>query len=139
MIARAILDASAAVHLVLSQEHAPKLAAKLEEVVVVTAPDLFCSEVANALWKYVRAGELAPDLALARLEEGMGLVDSLIPERLLAPEALVAAIRYEHSAYDMMYAVLARRSGAMVITMDRPLALRLKGMEIESFCPLVKG
>jgi predicted nucleic acid-binding protein len=139
LIARAILDASAAVHLVLSQEHAPQLAAKLAEVVVITAPDLFCSEVANSLWKYVRAGKLAPDLATARLEEGLGLVDSLIPERLLAPEALVAAIKHQHSAYDMMYAVLARRSGAMVITMDRPFSLRLREMEIESFCPLIKA
>ena len=138
MIARAILDASAAVHLVLNQACAPQLAAKLEEVVVVTAPDLFCSEVANALWKYVKAGELSPDLAVPRLEEGLALVDSLIPERLLAPEALVAAIRHQHSAYDMMYAVLARRSGAMVITMDRPFSLRLRDMEIESFCPLIK-
>ncbi len=137
MIARAILDASAAVHLVLNQEHAPRLAAKLEEVVVVTAPDLFCSEVANALWKYVKAGELSPDLAIPRLEEGLALVDSLIPERLLAPEALVAAIRLQHSVYDMMYAVLARRSGAIVITMDRPLSLRLRNMEIDYFCPLV--
>jgi predicted nucleic acid-binding protein len=138
LIARAILDASAAVHLVLNQACAPQLAAKLEEVVVVTAPDLFCSEVANALWKYVKAGELSPDLAVPRLEEGLALVDSLIPERLLAPEALVAAIRHQHSVYDMMYAVLARRSGAMVITMDRPLSLRLRDMEIESFCPLIK-
>ncbi len=137
MIARAILDASAAVHLVLNHEHAPRLAAKLEEVVVVTAPDLFCSEVANALWKYVKAGELSPDLAIPRLEEGLALVDSLIPERLLAPEALVAAIRLQHSVYDMMYAVLARRSGAIVITMDRPLSLRLRNMEIDHFCPLI--
>jgi predicted nucleic acid-binding protein len=119
-------------------EHASHLAAKLEEVAIVTTPDLFCSEVANALWKYVRAGELDLDLALTRLEQCLGLVDDLIPERMLAPEALVAAARHQHPVYDMMYAVLARRSGATVITTDRTFALRLRGMEIESYCPLLE-
>jgi predicted nucleic acid-binding protein len=139
LIARAILDASAAVHLIQDQGYASQLAAKLEEVVVVTAPDLFCSELANSLWKYVRAGLLSSDVATARLEEGLSLVDSLVSEPLLASEALVAGIRYQHSVYDMMYAVLARRSGGMVITMDRSFSLRLREMEIESFCPLIKS
>jgi predicted nucleic acid-binding protein len=118
-------------------EHALRLATKLEEVVVVTAPDLFCSEVANSLWKYVRAGDLDLDLAMIRLEQGIGLVAGLVPERTLAPEALVAAAQHKRSAYDMMYAVLARRSGATVITMDRSFGQILREMEIESYCPLI--
>jgi predicted nucleic acid-binding protein len=120
-------------------EHAAQLAAKLEDVSVVTTPDLFCSEVANALLKYVRAGSLTLELAMTRFEQCMGLVDSLVPERTLAPEALVAAARYQGSAYDMMYAVLARRSGATVITMDRRLARGLQDMEIETYCPLLEA
>jgi predicted nucleic acid-binding protein len=138
-MARAVLDASGAVHLVLNGEHAPSLIAKLEAVTLVMAPDLFCSEVANALLKYVRAGDLTPDLALTRLEQCMGLTDSLVPERTLAAEALVAAAHHQRSVYDMMYAVLARRSGATVITMDRPLALSLRTMDIDAYCPLVHG
>ncbi len=139
MTARAVLDASGAVHLVLNGQHASQLAAKLEEVAIVTAPDLFCSEVANSLLKYVRAGNFTLDLAVTRFEECMGLADSLIPERALAPEALVAAARHQHSVYDMMYAVLARRSGATVVTMDRGFALKLRAMEIETCCPLLEG
>ncbi len=67
----------------------------------------------------------------------MGLVDGLVPERTLAPEALVAGAKHNRSAYDMMYAVLARRSGAAVITMDRGFALSLREMEIESYSPLI--
>jgi predicted nucleic acid-binding protein len=67
----------------------------------------------------------------------MGLVDALIPERTLAPEALVAAANHKRSVYDMMYAILARRSGATVITMDRGFALILREMEIDSYSPLV--
>jgi predicted nucleic acid-binding protein len=137
LTSRAVLDASAAVHLVLNGEHAPQLAAKLEEAAVVTVPDLFCSEVASALWKYVRVGELTLDLAITRFEQCLGLADSLVPGRVLAPEALVAAAKHKRSVYDMMYAVLARRSGSRVITRDRGFALLLRDMEIDVFCPLL--
>ncbi|HEV7517392.1 MAG TPA: type II toxin-antitoxin system VapC family toxin [Thermoanaerobaculia bacterium] len=137
MTARAVLDASAAVRMVLNGEYAAQLAAKLEEAVLVTAPDLFCSEAASALWKYVRSGILTLDLAITRLEQCLGLTDALIPERSLAPEALAAAARHQHSVYDMMYAVLARHSFATVITADRTFALKLRDMEIESYCPLL--
>lgn len=119
-------------------EHASSLATKLEAMAVVITPDLFCSESANSLWKYVRVGELTLDLALTRLEQCLGLVDSLVPERALAPEALVAAARLQHSVYDIMYAVLARRSGATVITMDRGFALKLQDMGIDAYCPLIQ-
>lgn len=137
MTARTVLDASAAVHLVLNGPHAVHLVGKLEEAAIVTTPDLFCSEAANALWKYVCAGELDLDQALTRLEQALGLVDGLVPQRTLAPEALVAAAKHQRSVYDMTYAVLARRSGATVITMDRGFALTLRDMEIESYCPLL--
>jgi len=123
----------------MNDELAAQLAARLADVSVVTTPDLFCSEIANALLKYIRAGSLTLELAMTRFEQCMGLVDSLVPERTLAPEALVAAARYQGSAYDMMYAVLARRSGATVITMDRRLARGLRGMEIETYCPLLEA
>lgn len=138
-MARAVLDASGAVHLVLNGPHAAYLAAKLEEAAIVTAPDLFCCEVANALRKYVQAGELTLDQAVTRFEECVGLADNLILDRALAPEALVSSVRHQHSVYDMMYAVLARRTGAAVVTMDRPFALRLREMEIDVFCPLLKA
>ena len=137
MTARAVLDASAAVHLVVNGPHAIHLVTKLEEAAIVTTPDLFCSEAANALWKYIRAGELTIDLALTRLEQALGLVDGLVPQRTLAAEALVAAAKHQRSVYDMTYAVLARRSGATVITMDRGLALALRDMDVESYCPLL--
>lgn len=139
MIARSVLDASAAVHLVLRGDHALKLSQKIKDVAIVMAPDLYCSEVANSLLKYVRAGKLTVDQAITRVERCMEFVGSLIPEITLAPEALVAASRSQGGIYDMMYAVLARRTGAPVITMDRRFALRLRDMEIEAFCPLIEA
>jgi hypothetical protein len=59
-------------------------------------PELFCSEVASALAKYVGAGDLTLDLAINRLEECLGLADALIPERSLVSEALAAAAKHRH-------------------------------------------
>jgi predicted nucleic acid-binding protein len=137
--ARVVLDASAAVHIVLKGTHSSKLVENLEDVALVMAPDLYCSEVASSLLKYVRVGELTVDQAILRVERCIDFIGSLIPELTLAPEALVAASRSQGGVYDMMYAVLARRSGATVITMDRRFALRLRDMEIEAFCPLIEA
>jgi predicted nucleic acid-binding protein len=138
LIPNAVLDTSAAVNLVLNNRHAADLAAKLDETAFVMTPDLFCSEVASALWKYVRAGSLALETAIARFEECIGLISSFVPGRELAHEALAAAARHQCSVYDMMYGVLARRSAALVITMDRSFARRLGEMEIDSYCPLLE-
>lgn len=135
MTPRAVLDASAAVNLVLNRAHAADLAAKLEDTAVVMTPDLFCAEAANALWKYVRAKDLTLETAVARLEECLRLADSFIPGASLAQEALAAAARHQCSVYDMMYAVLARRSAAPVITMDQSFARRLRDLDIDSYCP----
>jgi predicted nucleic acid-binding protein len=131
-----VLDASAAVHLVLQQSHARILASFLQDAWIVTTPDLFASEVANSLLKYVRHGDLSAETASLRLEEALGLIDSTTAGRALVQEVLLTAAKRQDSAYDLMYAILARRSGATVVTMDRRFALSLKEMDLPVFCPL---
>lgn len=135
MTGRVVLDASAAIHLVLLSPYAGALSPPLAEAGVTLAPDLFFSEVANGLWKYVRHGSLDRETALVRLEEAMELADSIIPSRLLATEALVAASVEGHSVYEMMYAILARRHGATVLTMDGPFSKVLRKMGIAVIFP----
>jgi predicted nucleic acid-binding protein len=131
-----VLDASAAVHIVLATEHAAGLAARLGTPLSVSAPDLFLSEVANSLWKYVRQGSLSSEEASTRLDEAVGLVDSIVPSQSLVHEAMVAASRHSHPVYDVMYAVLARRTGALVLTMDGGFARLLRQMEVDVYCPI---
>ena len=132
---RLVLDASAAVHLVMRMEDAADLIAVLERASLVLSPGLFQAEVANALWKYVRAGELTQELALERLEEALALVDVQVPDAELAAESLAAACRYRHPVYDLLYAVLARRHGCGVLSLDRRLGALLRAMEI----PVARG
>ena len=135
MTARVVLDASAALHLVMDGKDADVIADRLDEAHLVTAPDFFTCEVANGLWKYVRRGDIPMADAATRLEEALALTGSLVPGRILAHEALVAATTYQHPVYDMMYAVLARRQGAAVITLDAKFAQALRGMQVEVILP----
>lgn len=121
---RAVLDASAAVNIVMRTERAGTLIAVLEGCEVVLAPSLFHSEVSNTLWKYVRAGVIDKNTALGRLDEARGLVDSFEPDEQLATEALSQALLHDHPVYDLLYVVLAMRFGARLLSADGKL-LRL--------------
>jgi len=129
-VRRAVLDASAAVHIVCNLPASAQLLDTLAKTALVMAPSLYLSEVANALWKYVTHGSMQGDEASEFLSEARNLIDLQIDDHELVAEALVAAVTYAHPVYDMLYAVLARRHGAPVITMDRRLASALEKMSI---------
>ncbi len=118
---RVVLDASAAIHTVLRTPMAPGLVETLQKSELVVAPALFHSEIANTLWKYVRAGQLSQDVAITRYEEAVALVDIFEPDEQFAVEALVAAARHNHPVYDMIYLTLARRHGCKIVTADKKL------------------
>ena len=111
---RLVLDASAAVRMVMRAEDADGLLESVATATVVAAPSLYASEVANALWKYVKAGNLDAETALERLEESINLIDAFTPDWELTTEALTEAVRFKHPVYDLLYAVLARRTGCAV-------------------------
>lgn len=118
---RVVLDASAAMNLVMRTERASALIARLEVARVVISPSLYQSEVANALWKYVRVGRLDKDLALERFDEAVGLVDQFEPDDRLVVEAMTLAVRHGHPVYDLLYVVLAMRNGARILSSDKRL------------------
>ena len=82
---RLVLDASAAVCLIMRMEDALWLADRLDGASLVLVPGLFRTEVANALWKYVRAAQLSADDALRRLDEALALGDAEVPDAELLP------------------------------------------------------
>lgn len=135
MTRRLVLDASAAIELVLATPQAARIATLMSESTLVVVPDFYCCEVANVLWKYVRRGELTPEEAQEAFADAFDLADSMAPDRGLAQEALAASTLHGHPVYDMVYAVLARRHGCAVVTMDRGFAQLLAGMDIPSHGP----
>ncbi len=125
-----VLDASAAIEAVLSRPRASAIIDRLEQADRVTVPDLFFAEVSNAVWKYVRVGEFTIVDAQALLATASALADESLPSRELATEALATAAAFDHSVYDALYAVTARRCGAGVCTIDRRLVKLLKALRV---------
>ncbi len=126
---RIVLDASAAANIILRTELAPTLIEKLKQSPLVIAPTLFHSEIANTLWKYVRFGDLDKETALTRYTEAIGLIDIFEADEQLAAEALSTAIRHNHSVYDMLYVILARRHSCTVLTVDKKLAALIQQLD----------
>lgn len=118
-----VLDASAAVRVVLSPADHTGLLSQLEAASDVLAPHLYAAETGNALRKYFRNGDLDAQALRARHAEALGLVSIWLPDTALFPEALALAARRGHSVYDCLYLVAARRFDASLLTADRRLAV----------------
>ncbi len=127
---RIVLDASAALAAVVGRSPAAGVLDVLASASIVLAPDLFASEIADGLWKYVSAGELTGDQASTALDAALDLVERLVPTSSLAQEALREATHYRNAVYDLCYAIAARREGCAVLTLDRRLQTLLKKMGI---------
>lgn len=119
-----VLDASAAVRLILGDPAAAPLAQPLREAALVLAPELMLTEVANTLWKLQRAQQLADLDPQQLLADARDLVDRVEPDRHLQAEALALACHLNHPVYDCLYLALARREAASLISADQRL-LRL--------------
>lgn len=126
-----VLDASAAIRFVLKSPDWEKVEAELRGVPRVLVPNLFFSEISNALWKHVRVGDLTLDAATGCFESLCALVD--LPEHsddVIGAEALRASVEHDHPAYDFFYATLASNHDCGVLTWDRRLRALLAKMEI---------
>ena len=119
--AKLVLDASAVVKII----EGSALAAELHEAVLaadlVMAPELMLTEVANALWRLQRAGQLQADSLQWPRSRAAELVDHIEPDRNLQAEALALATHLDHPVYECIYLVLARREVANLLSTDQKL------------------
>lgn len=118
-----VLDASAALRLILGDPAATAIGEQIREAALVLAPELMLTEVTNTLWKLQRAGQLTDLDPQQLLADACGLVDRLEPDRRLQAEALALACHHDHPVYDCLYLALARREAARLVSMDRRLQL----------------
>ena len=127
---RWVLDASAALHVVMRLPTAEPVIDKLEQANLALVPQLYFSETANALWKYVSRNQLSAEQAIERYQDVCALPDQAISDQTLALEALSLASANNHPVYDMIYAVLARRNACGVLSKDSRLAKLLESIGI---------
>jgi predicted nucleic acid-binding protein len=116
-----VLDASAVVRIIEGSDQSATYAEAVLQADLVLAPELMLTEVANALWRLQRAGQLEADGVRLRLSRATELVDHIEPDRHLHVEALALACHLDHPVYDCLYLALARREAAGLITADRRL------------------
>jgi predicted nucleic acid-binding protein len=118
---RLVLDASAVVRIIEGSSESVVLHEALLAADLVIAPELMITEVANALWRLQRAGQLDAASLQPLLARATALVDHIEPDRTLQPEALALATHLNHPVYDCLYLVLARREVATLLTADQKL------------------
>lgn len=126
----AVLDASAAIELILSRPAAEELSELLSKAERVLAPDIYVAEVSNALWKHANAsGDSEGYTEL--LDDAVALTDTLIDSASLYREAFALSTRHQHPVYDSLYLVVARRNSATILTVDRRLRSLATTLQID--------
>ena len=120
-----VIDASSAFVMLGAPERvAPFLAVATD----LLAPELIVAELLNARWKVMRAGAVAPTV-----DNLLGLVARLrfVESTAYGADAAALAERLDHPVYDCLYAVIAARQTARLLTADRRFATKLSGEEID--------
>lgn len=116
-----VVDASVAVQWFAREPESESSAALLEGTRPLIAPDIMPTEVANALWRKSRHGDLpAADLspAITRLLDTHVVYISTLA---LLARATRLAVESGHPVYDCVYLVLAAERGATLATTDTRL------------------
>ena len=80
-------------------------------------------------------GKELPNVSILQTEYSGTLVDEFAPIKESRLEAMNDAIRLGHSAYDMLYLILARKMGATLVTLDRRLGAIARKEGIDAVLP----
>lgn len=115
---RLVVDASVAVKLLVEESDsnaAREMAATDRDL---HAPQLLASEVANALWRKARAGEIDRADAAAAIALLPDMPVHWSRDDIVSADAFRLALELDHPVYDCMYLALAHRIGATVVTAD---------------------
>ena len=126
---RLVVDASVAVKWLVAEDGSDAADLLLTDGDDLYAPRLMASEVANALWRKVRLGEVE------RGQAGILMtVVAEMPVRWSADETVCAdavrlALALDRPVYDCVYLALAHRLGARMVTADARFANALASTE----------
>lgn len=116
-----VLDTSVAVEVVLQRDSALAFSTLLVEADLVLAPTLLITETANVFWKYQKFADYPYADCEKLIEQATSLPDEYVNEIELYREAFKLGCILDHSIYDAMFLVLARRNNARLLTMDKKL------------------
>lgn len=132
-----VVDASTVVCALLGEIHAEEAFTRLASAATRFAPDLITAEIASALHKRTRCGDLTPDEMELKRTESQLLPLHLVPLRGLDERALGLALMLDHSVYDCFYLALAIDKGCPVVTGDRRLAAAARAAGLNEYVVLL--
>ena len=121
-----VVDASVAVKWLFDEPDSDRAEALLARAgasdrLKLVAPEILAAEIANALWKRMRRGDIDRQKTLETSKHFEEICPLLLPIGDLAQRALELAIDSRHPAYDCFYVALAEELSAGLITADERL------------------
>ncbi len=122
-----VVDASVAVKWFVAEEDSKRAVDFLQHAGRLIAPELVVIEVATALSRRERVGEIPPGQAQADLETLPNYFDALLPAWPDARKALEISLNLTHPFSDCLYLALAMRLGHRFITADKDFATKVMG------------
>lgn len=117
-----MVDASVVVKWLVDEQESDRARRLLRDEPDLHVPRLVVSEVANALSRRARRGNLEPRGAVAHMASIRRLPLRWADDPEIAEDAVQLAIELDHAAYDCMYLALARRLGVQLVTADMEFA-----------------
>jgi predicted nucleic acid-binding protein len=130
----AVLDSSVGVRWLVPEVGSREATALLGEPLAWVAPRLLLVEVASALRRKARGGELRAEVASLALDALLTAVADgvilLVEDEEFVATALLLALQLGHKVPDCLYLALAERLGATLVTADQRLGelSRARGM-----------
>ena len=126
---RLVVDASVAVKWLVEEVDAESANRLLHNNHELHAPRLLASEVANALWRKVRMGEMAHGdagmLTAAVTEMPLHWFD----DEQICADSVRLALELDRPVYDCVYLALGYRIGATLVTADTRFANAVKATQ----------
>lgn len=127
-----IIDASVGVKWLIVEELTDRANALVGDDMSV--PALFYSEVANAICKKARRGELELEPVVEQLPK-LRLITTTIDDASFAARALTLAHELDHPVYDCVYLAIAEAREELLVTADVKFLRKVSGT---SYAPLVR-
>jgi predicted nucleic acid-binding protein len=125
-----VIDSSVAFKWVVTEidsDKALRLLADYDNAVhELLAPDLFTTEIANALASAEKSGRIQPGQAAAFLTDIINNSPVIHEAMLVLDRALEICLATRHSVYDCIYVALAEREGCELVTADDKLVKNLQ-------------
>jgi predicted nucleic acid-binding protein len=130
-----VLDTSAAVKCYAREEGSEAAVALLASGAAFTVPDVFPLELASALLRKERRGQVGLGTAGQALLDLAQLNFELVPNAPLLAAATALASEHRHGVYDCLFLMIARDRAAPVATFDSSMAMLARRLGIELWRP----